>query len=80
MSLTKLNMECCRNSESGDCMLMKVETVLQGSTFTTVVADAHDIAPPMRIENYTELTLKYWQRNVPHETFKTIVKPKSSGM
>ena len=68
-----------RNAESGDCTLMKIETVLQGSTFTTIIADASDIPPPMRIENYTELSLKFWQTNISHEAFKTIVKPASSG-
>lgn len=70
---------CHRNSESGDCVLMKIETVLQGSTFTTIIADATDIPPPMMIENYTELSLKYRQTDIGHEDFKTIVKPRSSG-
>ena len=59
--------------------MLKIETILQGSTFTTILADASDIPPPMRIENYTELSLKYWQTDVSHEEFKTIVKPRSSG-
>ncbi|KAF6021741.1 hypothetical protein EB796_019945 [Bugula neritina] len=66
-----------RNSENSDCILMKIETVLQGSTFTTVIADASDIPPPLKIENYTDLSLKFWQTNITDEAFRTTVKPKS---
>ena len=52
--------------------------MLLGSTFTTIVADASDIPPPLRIENYTDLSIKYWQTEVAQDKFTTIVKPKSS--
>jgi len=56
-----------------------VETVLTGSTFTTVVSGADDLPPPMRIENYTQLTIKYAQENK-ELTRSSIVEPLTSGI
>ena len=41
---------------SGQCLLLKVEVVVQGPTFFIVFADADVMPPPFRLDNLTDVS------------------------
>ena len=42
---------------SGQCLLLKVEVVVQGPTFFIVFADAEVMPPPFRLDNLTDVSV-----------------------
>ena len=45
---------CCRD-RSGQCLLLKVEVILQGPTFFVIIADGDLMPPPFRLDNLSEV-------------------------
>nr|CAD7436022.1 unnamed protein product [Timema monikensis] len=57
---------------------LRVEVVLQGATYLIVFTDADTIPPPLRIDNFSEVPLIFFQSCVPVESLQTVVRPHSS--
>ncbi|XP_074642818.1 intermembrane lipid transfer protein VPS13D-like [Tubulanus polymorphus] len=57
---------------------LRVEVVYQGSTFYVVFTNVDQMPPPFRIDNFSEVPIKYYQTNVMEDRLRTIIKPHSS--
>ncbi|XP_071113916.1 intermembrane lipid transfer protein VPS13D-like [Haliotis cracherodii] len=62
----------------GDCLLLKVEVVLQGPTFFIMFADADIQPPPFRLDNLSEVPVYFNQAKTNQAKFRTLLKPHSS--
>ncbi|XP_076466689.1 LOW QUALITY PROTEIN: intermembrane lipid transfer protein VPS13D-like [Babylonia areolata] len=63
---------------SGQCLLLKVEVVIQGPTFFIVFADADVMPPPFRLDNLTDLQVRYHQHGVNDDRLKAFLPPHSA--
>ncbi|KAL8611447.1 hypothetical protein ACOMHN_014502 [Nucella lapillus] len=63
---------------SGQCLLLKVEVVVQGPTFFIVFADADVMPPPFRLDNLTDLQVRYHQYGVNDDRLKAFLAPHST--
>ncbi|KAL5009744.1 hypothetical protein ScPMuIL_012049 [Solemya velum] len=61
--------------DEGNSFLLKVEVVLQGPTFFIVFADAEEMPPPFRIDNFSEVPIMYYQTSTVEEELKSYIKP-----
>lgn len=62
---------------NGDMHFLRLEVVLQGATYFLLFGDAQALPPPIRIDNYSEVTMKFFQPNSRHQ-WRTVVRPHSS--
>ncbi|XP_063232383.1 intermembrane lipid transfer protein Vps13D [Bacillus rossius redtenbacheri] len=63
---------------SGRMYFLRVEIVLQGATYFIVFTDADSIPPPIRIDNYSEVPLHFYQSCVATESLHAVVRPHTS--
>lgn len=56
---------------------LRVEIVLQGATYFLLFGDARALPPPIRIDNYSDVPMKFYQYDCRHQ-WRTVVKPHSS--
>ncbi|XP_065089816.1 intermembrane lipid transfer protein Vps13D isoform X2 [Ochlerotatus camptorhynchus] len=61
---------------NGAMHFLRLETILQGATYFMIFSDAQSLPPPIRLDNYSEVPIKFHQpaRN----QFKSYVRPHSS--
>jgi len=64
-------------AESNVCTFLRVEVLLQGATFYIVFTDADQMPPPFRIDNFSEVSVMYYQTNAT-DGFRTMIKPWTS--
>lgn len=62
---------------NGDMHFLRLEIVLQGATYFLLFGNAQALPPPIRIDNYAEVTMKFYQPNCRHQ-WRTVVRPHSS--
>lgn len=56
---------------------LRLETVLQGATYFMVFTNAESLPPPIRIDNYSEVPIKFYQPKTRHQ-LKSNVKAHSA--
>lgn len=56
---------------------LRVEIVLQGATYFLLFGDAQALPPPIRIDNYSDVPMKFYQPDC-RQQWRTIVRPHSS--
>ncbi|XP_052810385.1 intermembrane lipid transfer protein VPS13D-like isoform X2 [Mya arenaria] len=61
--------------EHKNSLLLKVELLLQGQTFTIVFLDAEETPPPFRIDNFSEMPLTYYQTKTRDENLRAVIRP-----
>ncbi|CAG0914450.1 unnamed protein product [Notodromas monacha] len=59
-------------------MFLRVEIILEGATFYVIFMDAAVLPPPLRIDNFSEVTIKYHQNGVEEIYRQSDVRPHSS--
>nr|XP_045619802.1 vacuolar protein sorting-associated protein 13D-like isoform X1 [Procambarus clarkii]XP_045619809.1 vacuolar protein sorting-associated protein 13D-like isoform X1 [Procambarus clarkii] len=59
---------------SGHCFFMRVEVIINEATYFIVFTDADTLPPPFRIDNFSEVTITYYQTGTQEERLRTIVK------
>lgn len=62
---------------NGDMHFLRLEIILQGATYYMLFGNAEVLPPPIRIDNYSEVSVKFYQNNCRNKV-KTSVKPHSS--
>lgn len=62
---------------NGDMHFLRLEIILQGATYYMLFGNAEVLPPPIRIDNYSEVSIKFYQ-NMCRNQVKTTVKPHSS--
>lgn len=66
-----------RRNANGDMHFLRVEIVLQGATYFLLFGDARALPPPIRIDNYSDVPMKFYQYDCRHQ-WRTIVRPHAS--
>lgn len=61
----------------GQMFFLRLEIVLHGATYFLIFSDAQALPPPIRIDNYSEVPMKFYQSGCRHDWWTT-VKPHSS--
>ncbi|KAJ6645642.1 Vacuolar protein sorting-associated protein 13D [Pseudolycoriella hygida] len=64
-------------NNNGDMHFIRVEIVLQGATYFLLFGDAQTLPPPIRIDNYSDVPMKFYQSDCRNQ-FQTVVRPHSS--
>lgn len=62
---------------NGNMHFLRLEIILQGATYYMLFGNAEVLPPPIRIDNYSEVPIKFYQNNCRNQV-KTTVKPHSS--
>lgn len=62
---------------NGTMHFLRLEIILQGATYYMLFGNAEVLPPPIRIDNYSEVAIKFYQNNCRNQ-IKTSVKPHSS--
>ena len=62
---------------NGNMRFLRLEIILQGATYYMLFGNAEVLPPPIRIDNYSEVPIKFYQNNCRNQV-KTTVKPHSS--
>lgn len=57
----------------GSYQFLRVEVVCQGATMFVVLTDADSAPPPLRIDNYSPVSIMFHQ--VPHLAYLSLLKP-----
>ena len=50
----------CRTAEENKSIFLRVDIVLHGATFFIVFSDADHMPPPYRIDNFSEVKIKFY--------------------
>lgn len=61
----------------GQMHFLRLEIILQRATYFLLFGDAHALPPPIRLDNYSEVPIKFFQPGGKHQ-WRTVVKPHSS--
>ncbi|ELT97897.1 hypothetical protein CAPTEDRAFT_149660 [Capitella teleta] len=64
--------------ENNDCLFLRVDIMLQAATYFVVFSDAHDMPPPYRIDNFSEVPVTYFQTKVVDDSLRSPIKPRTS--
>uniref|UniRef100_A0A1B0D2C6 Uncharacterized protein n=1 Tax=Phlebotomus papatasi TaxID=29031 RepID=A0A1B0D2C6_PHLPP len=67
----------CLWNINGDMHFIRLEIVLQGATYFLLFGDAQALPPPIRIDNFSEVPMKFYQPGCKHQ-WRTTVKAHSS--
>lgn len=59
---------------NGDMHFLRLEIVLQGATYFLLFGDAQALPPPIRIDNYSDVSIKFYQPGGKHQ-WRTVVRP-----
>ncbi|XP_055636021.1 intermembrane lipid transfer protein Vps13D isoform X3 [Toxorhynchites rutilus septentrionalis] len=62
---------------NGAMNFLRLETLMQGATYFMIFSDPQSLPPPVRIDNFSEVPIKFHQAAIKHQ-FKTTVRPRSS--
>lgn len=62
---------------NGDMHFLRLEIVLQGATYFLLFGNAQALPPPIRVDNYSDVAMKFYQPNCRHQ-WRTVVRPHSS--
>ncbi|XP_039449054.1 intermembrane lipid transfer protein Vps13D isoform X2 [Culex pipiens pallens] len=62
---------------NGAMNFLRLETLLQGATYFMIFSDAQSLPPPIRLDNYSEVPIKFHQPALRNQ-FKSSVRPRSS--
>lgn len=62
---------------NGNSRFLRLEIILQGATYYMLFGNAEVLPPPIRVDNYSEVPIKFYQNNCRNQ-IKTTVKPHSS--
>lgn len=62
---------------NGEMHFLRLEIILQGATYYMLFGNAEVLPPPIRVDNYSEVPVKFYQSNCRNKV-KTTVKPHSS--
>ncbi|KAI9588448.1 hypothetical protein GQX74_004293 [Glossina fuscipes] len=64
-------------NDIGEMIFLRLEVILHGGTYLLHFTDAHTLPPPLRIDNYSEVPIYFYQKYCePH--WRTSIKPQSS--
>uniref|UniRef100_A0A1A9X0W3 UBA domain-containing protein n=1 Tax=Glossina brevipalpis TaxID=37001 RepID=A0A1A9X0W3_9MUSC len=64
-------------NDVGEMIFLRLEVILHGGTYLLHFTDAHTLPPPLRIDNYSEVPIYFYQKYCePH--WITSIKPQSS--
>ncbi|CAM9137825.1 unnamed protein product [Lampetra planeri] len=58
----------------GKCFFLRTEITLKGATYQISFTDSHQLPPPFRIDNNSEVPLQFWQHGVVDIRLHTEVK------
>lgn len=61
----------------GEMFFLRLEVILQGATYFLLFGDAHTLPPPIRIDNYSEVQINFFQHGY-RPQWSTSVRPCSS--
>lgn len=64
-------------NEIGEMTFLRLEIILNGGTYILHFTDAHTLPPPIRIDNFSEVSIHFSQKGI-EPYWRTIVKPLSS--
>ncbi|XP_058987485.1 intermembrane lipid transfer protein Vps13D isoform X2 [Musca domestica] len=64
-------------NDIGEMIFLRLEVILHGGTYILHFTDAHTLPPPIRIDNYSEVNIHFYQKDV-DPFWRTCVKPLSS--
>lgn len=64
-------------NERGEMRFLRLEVILQGATYFLLFGDANTLPPPIRIDNHSEVPIKFFQFGCAPE-WRTVVKPNST--
>lgn len=59
---------------SGSMYFVRVEVLLQGATYFIVIGDAQELPPPIRIDNYSQVPITFYQSGCA-EQWRSTVRP-----
>ncbi|XP_031630682.1 vacuolar protein sorting-associated protein 13D isoform X2 [Contarinia nasturtii] len=62
---------------NGDMHFLRLEIVLQGATYFLLFGDAQALPPPIRLDNYSNVAIKFYQPGGRNH-WRTIIRPHSS--
>lgn len=62
---------------NGDMHFLRLEIVLQGATYFLLFGDAQALPPPIRLDNYSDVAIKFYQPGGRNQ-WRTIIRPHSS--
>lgn len=62
---------------NGDMHFLRLEIVLQGATYFLLFGDAQALPPPIRIDNYSDVSIKFYQPACRYQ-WRTSIRPHSS--
>lgn len=63
---------------NGDMHFLRLEIVLQGATYFLLFGDAQALPPPIRIDNYSHVAMKFYQPGGTRNQWRTIIRPHAS--
>ncbi|XP_063884386.1 intermembrane lipid transfer protein VPS13D-like isoform X2 [Scylla paramamosain] len=61
----------------GRCFFLRVEVIISDATFFIVFTDAETLPPPFRIDNFSEVSITFFQTGTQEERLRAVVKPRS---
>lgn len=62
----------------GRSHFLRLEILGQGATTFIIFSDPGNLPPPIRVDNFSEVPIEFYQTNSMHTWMKTTLKPKSS--
>uniref|UniRef100_T1KHU8 UBA domain-containing protein n=1 Tax=Tetranychus urticae TaxID=32264 RepID=T1KHU8_TETUR len=62
----------------GKSHFIRLEILAQGATSFIIFSDPGNLPPPIRVDNFSEVPIEFYQTNTSQAWMKTTVKPKSS--
>lgn len=62
---------------NGDMHFLRLEIVLQGATYFLLFGDAQALPPPIRLDNFSDVAMKFYQPGCRNQ-WRTIIRPHSS--
>lgn len=62
----------------GQSHFIRLEILAQGATSFVIFSDVGNLPPPIRVDNFSEVPIEFYQTNTSQAWMKTTVKPKSS--
>ncbi|XP_046808377.1 vacuolar protein sorting-associated protein 13D [Lucilia cuprina] len=64
-------------NELGEMIFLRLEVILHGGTYLLHFTDASTLPPPIRIDNYSEVPIYFYQKGIESQ-WRTTAKPQSS--
>ena len=64
--------------DSGRSYFIRVEILLQNATYFIVFTEANSLPPPIRVENFSQVPIEFFQAGITNMLKRTSVRPNSS--